>query len=79
MGRCTASHCGRMPGQESLRGRSLCVVYCLARWLSRRLAKAVRLVHWRRVRICNCFFRGCFGGMVRVDLLCVLSLGAKGG
>ena len=50
-----------MSGQNSLRGRSLCVEYSLARYVFRRLARVVRLVRWRRVRGVGGLFGGCFG------------------
>ncbi len=44
VGGCTGSDCDMMPGQKSLRGRRLCMVYSLDRKVSRRLARAVRLI-----------------------------------
>ncbi len=38
-----------MPGQKSLKGRSLCVVYSLVRYATRRLTSAIRAARYRRV------------------------------
>ena len=55
------------------------MVYSVPWYISRGLARVVRLVLWRRVRMLDCFFGGYFGGMVRVGLFCLLSLGVEGG
>ncbi len=79
MGECTWSDCGMMSGQKFLRGRRLCMVYSLARYVSRRLATAVRLIRWRLLRICDCLLGGCFEDIVGVGLFCVLSSGVGEG
>ena len=72
------SDCGEMSGQKSLRGRNLCSLYSLSRYVLRLLARAIRLLRCSCVRRCVCFFKGFFEVGLRGGLLYVLLLGERG-
>ena len=72
------SDCGEMSGQKSLRGRRLCTLYSLSRYVLRLLARAIRLLRCRCVRRLVCFFPGFFEVGLRGGLLCVLLLSEGG-